>query len=100
MGIANVVARSAFVSRVDEDECFACEDCLDVCQFNALSMAETVVISEISCVGCGLCVLACPEEALALVRRPESDILKVPETHRDWMEVRAMERGIEISAIL
>jgi electron transport complex protein RnfB len=100
MGIANVVAKSAFVSQVDEDFCFACEDCLDYCQFDALTMSDTVEINEIRCVGCGLCVLACPDEALTLVRRPEDEILKTPVTERDWMEVRAFERGIEITAVL
>lgn len=100
MGIANVVAKSAFVSQVDEDYCFACEDCLDYCQFDALSMGDTVIINEMRCVGCGLCVFACPDEALVLVRRPEEDILKTPTTERDWMEVRASERGIEITTVL
>jgi ferredoxin len=100
MGIANVVARSAFVKRVDEDLCFACEDCLEYCQFEALTMAETVVINAVRCVGCGLCVIACPEDALALVRRPEADILKTPVSERDWMEARAFERGLEITSVL
>jgi heterodisulfide reductase subunit A-like polyferredoxin len=100
MGIANVVAKSAFVNQIDEDLCFACEDCLDYCQFDALTMSDTVVINEIRCVGCGLCVLACPDEALTLVRRPEDEILKTPVTEKDWMEVRAFERGIEITAVL
>ena len=100
MGIANVVAKSAFVSQVDEDFCFACEDCLDYCQFDALTMSDTVVINEIRCVGCGLCVLACPDEALTLVRRPEDEILKTPVTEKDWMEVRALERGIEITSVM
>jgi electron transport complex protein RnfB len=100
MGISNVVAQSAFVNQVDEDLCFACEDCLEFCQFDALTMEETVVVNEIRCVGCGLCVQACPEEALTLIRRPEEDILKTPVTERDWMQARAFERGIEISSVM
>lgn len=100
MGIANVIARSAFVNQVDEDLCHACEDCLEYCQFKALSINGTVFINKIRCVGCGLCVQACPEDALTLVRRPEDEILKTPVTERDWMEARAFERGIEIISVI
>ena len=100
VGIANVVARSAFVSQVDEDLCYGCEDCLDFCQFDALSMTETISVNRIRCVGCGLCVMSCPEEALELVRRPDEEILKIPLTDRDWMHERATVRGIEITAVL
>ena len=46
MGIANAVARSAFLSQVDEELCFACEDCLDHCQFNALSLDLVAQVDE------------------------------------------------------
>lgn len=103
MGIANVVARSAFVNQVDEDLCLGCEICVDYCQFNALTLDEDdglIVVKEVSCVGCGVCVPACPEEALILVRRPEDEILPVPATEREWGEQRAAERGIDINVVL
>ena len=103
MGIANVVARSAFVNQVDEDLCMGCEICVDYCQFDALSIDDdkgVIVVKEISCVGCGVCVLPCPEEALSLVRRPEEEILPVPDTEDDWRMERAKARGVDINAVL
>ncbi len=101
MGIANVVARSAFVNKVDEELCMACETCVDYCQFDALHLDHALMqVDTIRCVGCGVCVPACPEAALALVRRPESEILVVPESEDAWLEERAMARGIDINRVL
>lgn len=100
MGIANVVARSAFVNQVDEELCVACGDCVEKCQFNALSLNGTVHINELSCVGCGVCVLACPDEALTLIRRPEEEVLLPPVTESDWRVNRAAARGLDLSEIM
>jgi electron transport complex protein RnfB len=94
LGVANVIASSAFVSTVDETLCIACETCLDFCQFGALSMDDTVQIDSVRCVGCGVCVPACPSEALKLVRRPEEEVLPIPETLDDWGQQRAAMRGL------
>ena len=100
LGIANVVARSAFVNRVDEDLCVACGLCVDSCQFDALRLDEMLQVIEMSCVGCGVCVLACPEGALALVRRPEGDLSLPQLTEDDWMRERAAVRGIDMNEVL
>jgi Na+-translocating ferredoxin:NAD+ oxidoreductase subunit B len=94
LGVANVVARSAFVNTVDETLCNACENCLSYCQFDALKMDITVQVNPVRCVGCGVCVPACPSEALILVRRPEDEILSIPTTQSDWMIQRAAARGL------
>jgi len=102
LGIANAVAHSAFVNRVDEALCTGCGLCVEHCQFEALSLDDVVHaivlrINEIRCLGCGLCVLACPEEALVLVRRPEEDILTPPVTEADWRVERAAARGLDLA---
>jgi Na+-translocating ferredoxin:NAD+ oxidoreductase subunit B len=96
LGIANVVARSAYISQVDPECCQLCGTCLDRCQFSALTLDDVLLIDERRCVGCGLCVLTCPEEALQLILRPEEEILVIPETSEEWMAVRARERGIDL----
>jgi len=103
LGLSNVVARSAFVNTVDEGLCTGCELCIDYCQFDALSMRPEeacIQINAARCVGCGVCVPACPEAALSLVRRPEDEILPVPETHTDWLTERAAARGLNLSEVL
>jgi Na+-translocating ferredoxin:NAD+ oxidoreductase subunit B len=95
LGIANVMARSAFVNTVDETLCNACENCVSYCQFNALSLEIVLQVNALRCVGCGICVPACPSAALALVRRPEAEILPIPATLADWGQQRAAFRALE-----
>lgn len=99
LGIANVVARSAFVNQVDEVACNGCEICLDYCQFEALSMDGIAQVNETRCVGCGVCVLSCPNEAMLLVRRPAEEVLPTPETAMDWGVQRAAARGLNLEDI-
>lgn len=98
LGIANVVAHSAFVSQVDAELCQLCGICLERCQFFALTLDVEMHIDKVRCVGCGLCVLSCPEKALQLVLRPESDIPLIPRTSEEWMAIRAQARGIDLIA--
>jgi len=100
LGIANAVARSAFVNTVNEDLCLACGDCLEYCQFNALSIDLTAQVDQLHCVGCGVCVQACPEDALILVRRPEADVLPVPTSKSEWMQQRATARHLDLREVL
>jgi electron transport complex protein RnfB len=101
LGLANVVARSAFVNKVDEELCTGCELCVDHCQFEALSMGEQFVnVNEDRCVGCGVCVPFCQDEALVLIRRPEEEILPIPVTEYDWRIERAAARGLDLEEVM
>lgn len=100
LGIANAVARSAFVNQVNEDLCIACEDCLEYCQFDALSIDLIAQVDQVRCVGCGVCVQSCPEDALILVRRPEEQVAAIPASKTDWLQQRADARGIDIQEVL
>lgn len=66
----NAFARSDFVARIS-DECAACGECVNQCFFNAVSLpdgAERAEIDEDRCMGCGVCTVTCPTEALRLDR--------------------------------
>lgn len=100
LGMANVIARSAFVLQVDEDLCSGCEVCVDRCQFGALSCDDVAYVNQTACVGCGLCVIVCSTEALKLQRRPEEEIKEPALTELDWMKDRAHTRGIDINEVM
>jgi len=60
-------------ARILNDECIACDQCIEECRFDAISYpsstngntVETPYINPIFCEGCGLCVRICPAEAIA-----------------------------------
>jgi H+/Na+-translocating ferredoxin:NAD+ oxidoreductase subunit B len=100
LGMANVIARSAFVSQVDEALCAGCGLCVDRCQFDALAFETVAEVDRFRCVGCGVCVTACPEGALSLIRRPDDEVLPPPVTGDDWLAARAAARGLDLAAVL
>lgn len=90
LGIANVVARSAFINRVDDDLCIACGNCVAMCSFDALTMGVVAQVQESRCVGCGVCVTVCPQGALGLERRVGE--AEPPVSEADWRAARAHDR--------
>ncbi len=97
LGIANVVARSPFLNRVDEELCTGCEDCVEACQFEALTMEGALAkVDRERCVGCGVCVLRCAADALILIRRPAEELKRVPATRADWAHQRLAARGLAV----
>ena len=84
-GIMNAVAHSDFQIVIESNNCSGCGVCIERCQFKALSLPETVLISDLKrCVGCGLCVIVCPTEALHLERRDSAEILVPPIDIKEW----------------
>ena len=66
---AKFVAPSRFQAYIDEEACIGCEECLERCYFDALSMNEEgdepiAAVNTDKCVGCGLCAVVCPSEAI------------------------------------
>lgn len=61
---------SILVPQIDEEQCDYCGECADFCQFNALAVAQKVVLTfpEL-CHACGGCTLVCPKEAIKEVGR-------------------------------
>jgi ferredoxin len=94
LGLANVVARSAYACRADADMCISCGACSEACQFGALSLPPLLAVDSVRCVGCGVCVHSCRTGALALFRRPESEIAPPPVSEADWRRERAAARGL------
>ncbi|MGI6095301.1 MAG: ATP-binding protein [Lachnospiraceae bacterium] len=54
----------------EAETCVQCESCLERCHFQVLRMEEgEMQIAHEQCVGCGICVSACPVDALHLIPR-------------------------------
>jgi ferredoxin len=64
-----MLASSGYVACVDVDLCLVCGECVDTCQFNALSLGDDhILVDENECMGCGVCVSHCAQGALSLRR--------------------------------
>ena len=95
-GIMSAVARANFQIALDADSCTACGDCIERCQFHALSLSgATVDIDLARCMGCGLCVVACPTEGLRLERRKAGEVSPPPNDITEW---RVQRSSIKVKA--
>ena len=80
---------SPFIAQLIPENCTACWECLNRCQIDALSEGDDVVrLNTARCIGCGLCVSSCPNNALELVRRPGTEKATIPDELNDtWQAI-------------
>lgn len=85
-----VLAKSNYLAHIDQDNCQACGICMNErCPMDAIEETdEGYQVNDKICIGCGVCVITCPGEAITLVARPDSDRDPVPEDMRDWGKKR------------
>jgi ferredoxin len=66
-----MLASSGYVAEVDEILCIGCGDCVEYCQFHALSVQDGVsCVAGEACMGCGICTSKCAQGALSLRLEP------------------------------
>lgn len=80
-GAINVTAPSRYVAAFDENKCELLDDCISCCPTHARYIQnERMVINTDLCIGCGLCVTACPQGANSMV--PREKPFKIPRTRK------------------
>lgn len=62
-----------FEAVVDEEECTACEECVERCPVGAVRMEDTAAVDREKCLGCGLCAGVCPSGAITLRLREDME---------------------------
>lgn len=66
-----MLASSGYLAVVDEELCIGCAECMDMCQFDAISNpGNTASINFIACMGCGVCTSHCKQDAISLIPNP------------------------------
>ncbi len=68
------IAKANYIANVDSEICTACQTCLDRCKFGAIEVNEYAIINENKCMGCGLCAVTCPNDAISLKRVEREEI--------------------------
>ncbi len=67
--------KSNYFVEIEKDNCTGCEDCLERCQMDAITVSNNMAIIYYDrCIGCGSCIYGCPLEAIRLVRKPEDQL--------------------------
>jgi ferredoxin len=88
------IVSTPFRLEVVAEDCAGCGDCIERCQMDALSLVDDVIShDERRCIGCGLCTTVCPSECLLLVRKPEEELMAIPESTADTYMMIAKARG-------
>ncbi|MHA2404147.1 MAG: ATP-binding protein, partial [Candidatus Kariarchaeaceae archaeon] len=88
----NTLVKSNYKIVVSEDDCIACANCEDRCQFGAIEVDDVCVIDDKMCVGCGVCAITCDEGALKLIDR--DNVSKPPKNLVTWMFRKAWKRRV------
>jgi electron transport complex protein RnfB len=69
------MVKARYLVHIKQDDCTACEACIDRCWVKALKMENgKLAREEQRCIGCGLCMWACPADALYLEPREAGKI--------------------------
>jgi NAD-dependent dihydropyrimidine dehydrogenase PreA subunit len=96
------LVRSNWEAVIDEELCETCGVCANErCPVEAIEETESgdyLVLSD-RCIGCGVCVISCPTEAMRMVPRPESEHIRPSRNIVDWSVRRTANRSGPVKAM-
>jgi Pyruvate/2-oxoacid:ferredoxin oxidoreductase delta subunit len=96
----NAFVKSNYVISIDEKSCTGCEECVEFCQFKALEVKDGICTVDENCIGCGVCSIRCPSNALSLVLRKRKERTRPARNLVAWFLKRALNRRKNPSKII
>jgi Na+-translocating ferredoxin:NAD+ oxidoreductase subunit B len=95
-GIEHSVAQANYFAVIDPGACSNCGTCGERCQVKAIAPTDdgAPAIDLALCIGCGLCVTGCTNDAVELRRKPEGEIVAPPIDFAAWERERLRSRGL------
>jgi Na+-translocating ferredoxin:NAD+ oxidoreductase subunit B len=73
--VPSQMVTARYLVHIKQDDCTTCEACVERCWMQALKVVDgKLTRDEKRCIGCGLCMLPCPTEALYLEPREAGKI--------------------------
>jgi Na+-translocating ferredoxin:NAD+ oxidoreductase RNF subunit RnfB len=92
----DAIARSNYYAVVVQDECNACEICIERCQVDAIQMEDDVAVAiREACIGCGLCVSTCPTECISLTHKKADEASPIFADDAELLQTLAREKNKE-----
>ena len=93
-GAPHLLVRSNWVSAIEAERCTACGACAGGrCPMDAIAEQDgRYTVSEGRCIGCGVCTIGCPTEAIMLRPRPRRERTTPPGTIATWALARTVQR--------
>jgi ferredoxin len=88
------MVHSNYIARVDEQNCTACESCVERCHMEAIVIDGTARVDPDRCIGCGVCVPECPTEAMLYEHKAPSETYVPPKRVAETYLRIAKERGL------
>ncbi len=65
--------QSNYESKVNVEMCSGCEDCVQICQMEAITLPDGVAVVDLGrCIGCGNCATICPSNAMELRKKQKT----------------------------
>ncbi len=93
------VVNSRYYAAVNPDKCSLCGVCADErCQVGAIEAGDEAyeIIPE-KCIGCGLCITTCDEQAIQLLEKSPDQITPPPQDEIAWYIEKGRTRGVDFS---